>query len=417
MWILILLFGLATAVLGWTAFAYPLVLWLIGLFRREQSPPTPARWPFLSLVIPCYNEREQLEAKLDDTRALDYPADRLEVVFVDGGSRDGSVEWLRRATAGDPRYRVVEAPRGGKINQLNHVLPDLKGEIVVSTDADARLEPDALRWIAAEFAVSPDVDVVGAYCRPTDQAYHIDRYYWDAQNKTRFLECRAANASIVVAPCYAYRRSLLTAFPDDVVADDLYVAFLCNARNGRVVYSRHVRAVEVRNPRDLGEFLPHKFRKSNAFLRESLRFLYCLPEMRPMVRLVFLTRIGQQLLFPWALAWWLGIAGSLLTLDPVPRYDVVAMSAGLLAALGLLVSRAFRSILLPDDDRHRHSLNTMVRGWILTTLVLLVTGLSYPFYRQDSSYARLRRSEAAADATAPPPLEAAGPPSRSHAAR
>jgi biofilm PGA synthesis N-glycosyltransferase PgaC len=418
MWLLILLFGLATAVLGWTIFAYPLVLWLIGLFRRQPDAVTPARWPALSVVIPCYNEREQIEAKLADTRALDYPDDRLEIVFADGGSRDGSLEWLREATAGDPRCRVVESPRAGKIHQLNHVLPALRGEIVVSTDADARLAPDALRWIATEFEASPEIGVVGAYCRPTDQAYHIDRYYWDAQNKTRFLESRAANASIVVAPCYAYRRALLTAFPEDVVADDLYVAFLCNARNGRVVYSPHVRAIELRNPRDLGEFLPHKFRKSNAFLRESLRFLYCLPEMRPLLRLVFLTRIGQQLVFPWALAWWLGIAGSLLTLDPAPRHDVVAMSAGLLAGLGLMVSRAFRSIPLPDDGRHRHGLNTMVRGWILTTLILLVTGLSYPFYRQDSGYARLRREGGGAEPRAAAPVEAAGgSPPRSHAAR
>jgi cellulose synthase/poly-beta-1,6-N-acetylglucosamine synthase-like glycosyltransferase len=388
MWILILLFGLATAILGWTIFAYFLMLWLVGLFRRSVAPPFPAEWPRLSLVIPFYNERTMLPGKLADTREVDYPRDRLETVFVDGGSTDGSAEWIREAVRGDPQSRVLSSPRPGKIHQLNHALPWLSGDIVVSTDADARLAPDALRWIAAEMASSSEVAVVGAYCQPAPGAYHIDRYYWDAQNKARLVESQAANASIVVAPCYAYRRDLFPAFPDDVVADDLYVAFLASALGRRTVYSRHARVTELRNPRHLGEFLPHKFRKANAFLRESLRFVYRIPDMAPLVRLVFVTRIAQQLLFPWTLGWWLGLGGALVTLDPLPRHDVVVMGGALLLLLFLLVSRAYRTVELPGHKTD-HSLNTMVRGWILTTLVLLVTGISYAFYRQDSGYARL----------------------------
>ncbi len=395
MWILILLFGLATLVLAWTLFAYFLVIWFIGLFNPREKPVFPKEWPRLSVIVPVYNEAEQLDLKLDNLRALDYPEDRLEVVFVDGGSDDGTVERLEEAAGDVPAWHVVRSPAGGKINQINHVLPELGGDVIVNTDADAILEPHALLWIAAEFDRSPDVGVVGAFCRPADDAYEIDKYWWDAQNKCRLMECEASTASIVVAPCYAFRREILDRFPDDVVADDVYLAFACNVQGKSVVYSRHARAVELRNPRSLSEFLPHKYRKSNAFLRECLRFLYLLPEMNGFCRWMLVTRISQQLLVPWALGWWLLLAGSLVTLRPVPRFDVVVMAMSVLLLLFAFTSRAFRSVRVPKPQNF--SLVTVAKGWILTTLLLMTTGLSYPFYRQSSSYARLTSKAPQAD--------------------
>jgi cellulose synthase/poly-beta-1,6-N-acetylglucosamine synthase-like glycosyltransferase len=402
MWILIFLFGLATAVLGWTLFGYFLTFWFIGLFRRDTRPAFPTQWPFLSVVVPCLDEVERIRAKIDNLREAEYPRDRLELVFVDGGSTDGTVEEIRNAASRGVALRLVEAPVRGKILQINAVLPSLQGEIVVATDVDAQLRPDALQWLAAELASSPGTGLVGAYCRPPDDSYAVDRYYWDAQNRGRFLESRAFSSSIVVAPCYAFRRDLLRAFPEDVVADDVYVAFLCNTLGRRTAYSRLARAVELRSPSTLTEFLPHKFRKSNAFLIESLRFLYRVPHMSAPWRIAFLTRIAQQLFIPPALASWLLLAASLVTLAE-PRFDVVGMAvAGLLALLGL-TSYAFRSVELPDDGKARHSLVTAAKGWLLTTLLLAATGLTYPFYRQDSAYARLRETGPSPPAKDRPP--------------
>ena len=102
--------------------------------------------------------------------ALDYPRDRLEVVFADGGSTDGTADRVAGAVqAGEP-YRVVRCRRGGKIAQWNEVLPDLHGEILVNTDVDAQLEADALKWIAAEFAADERVQVVGAIANPSTRS-------------------------------------------------------------------------------------------------------------------------------------------------------------------------------------------------------------------------------------------------------
>ena len=385
MWLLIFLFFGMTFVLGWTLFGYLIFVWSIGLFRGRSRPPFPSEWPSMSVIVPCYNEESGILEKLEDIRGQDYPRYRLEVVFVDGGSSDRTIEILSAALKDDAVCRIETCSGNGKVSQINHVLPRLRGEIVVNSDADSRLSSDALKWIAAEFAANSDVWVVGAYCRPDDNALEVEKYYWSAQNKGRFMETDARTSSIVIAQCYGFRRELLSAFPDDVVADDIYIALLANSQRHIVVYSRYATAVETRCPTSYSEFLPHKFRKSNAFLRETLRFLYVLPEMGPFCRMVLLTRIAQQLLLPLLGFFWLLVAGVLLTLF---RFDIVIIGSVLLVALFVVTSWVIAFVRLPAGTG-RHSLLTMVKGYVLTNLILFGTAVSYPFFRQGSCYTRL----------------------------
>lgn len=383
MWVLTLLYVLLSLCLGWMLFVHLQVLWFVGAFRTKKEPAFPSEWPRLSIVVPCFNEEREILDKLEDVRKLDYPLERMEVVFADGGSKDSTVELLRNAVGAEEPYRVVECPESGKINQINHVLPGLDGDIFINTDVDARLARDALKWIAAEFNTSPEAWVVGAYCRP-DSGIPFELHHWQTHNKGRFLESDAGAASIVIAQCYAFRRGLLRAFPRDVIADDIYVAFLASTLGHRTIYSRKATAVETRGPRNVGEFLSHKLRKSHAYLRETLRFAYRLPEMTTLFKVMLLTQIGQQLLLPWVMIFWMLTAGALLTLY---RLDLVILGVAFLIVL-LFISRAiFQSVKLPDDQKY--SIKVLLGGYLLANLILLTTALTYPFLHQDSSYARL----------------------------
>ena len=143
-----------TLLVAWILFGYLLFIWFAGLLRRDPIPSFPSSWPMMSIVVPCYNESDQILGKLEDLRRIEYPRDRMEVVFADGGSSDRTPEMLDEAIGKDEPFRVVRCPRKGKINQLNHVLPSLRGSFVVNTDADARLAADAVKWMAAEFILS-----------------------------------------------------------------------------------------------------------------------------------------------------------------------------------------------------------------------------------------------------------------------
>jgi len=407
MWLLTFLLVAATLLIGWMLFGYFILLWLLAAFRPKKKPVFPTKWPRLSIIVPCYNERDEILDKLENVRALQYADGAWEVVFADGGSTDGTTDLLCEAIGEGEPFRLVRCPRKGKIHQINHVLGQLTGEIVVNTDVDARLAPDALQWLAAEFALSPDVAVVGAYVRPA-AGLDIEMYHWDAMNKGRFLETDAHTSSIAIAPCYGFRRTLLAAFPEDVVADDIYVAYLAHAKGFRAVYSRRAMALEHRCPSSYEDFLPHKYRKSNAYLRESLRFLYVLPEMDAFCRFMMLTRVAQQLLLPWAMLFWVIIAATLVTLF---RYDLVIYASVLLAVLFILTSRVFAQVDLPGEDRwRRHRLDTVITGYVLTLVIMLITGITYPLFRQGSSYAKLPQADAADAAREPARSAAPGEP-------
>jgi hypothetical protein len=237
----------------------------------------------------------------------------------------------------------------------------------------------------AEFAYDSDVWVAGAYCRPDDTVLEMERYYWETQNKGRLLESDGRTSSIVIAQCYAFRRALMDRFPGDVVADDIYVAFLCNVLRRRTLYSRKALAVETRGPTSYAQFLPHKFRKSNAFLRETLRFVYRLPEVGPFCKMLLLTKIMQQLLLPLSGCTWLLLAGVLVTLR---RYDIAGGGALLLLLLLLLTSAVFSTVSVPEEKR-RYSVLTTVKVYVVTNVIMLATGITYPFFRQGSSYSRI----------------------------
>jgi cellulose synthase/poly-beta-1,6-N-acetylglucosamine synthase-like glycosyltransferase len=391
MWVLTSFFVLTTLVLVWLCAAYFAILRFVSFLKKRPVAPIPGELPSLSIVVPCHNEADLIVDKLDNLLACDYPREKMEIVFVDGGSTDDTVKRLSSAIPPGSGIRISHAPRKGKISQLNHVLATLCGQYVVVTDADGRMRPDTLKQLAAEFAFDPRIGVVGAYSSVANAIWR-DRCFWDAQNRGRLMESDAYSSSIVIATCYAFRQGLLTEFPEDVVADDVYIGFLANALGHRVVYSRQAVVEELRGPCHLSEFFSHKFRKNNAFLHESLRFLYRLPDMGGFCKLMVLTRIGQQLLLPWATGLWSLLALTLLTLG---RLDLLIVASAFIALTMLITSQAFESMDVPRGLSARYGLYKQGRVFFETQFVLFAAGLSYPFFRQNSSYSRLRGSTVA----------------------
>ena len=403
MWFLAMIFVAATLLLSWMMAGYLVWLRLAGGTSRRVPISVPDDLPSMSVIIPCYNEADMIEDKLADILACDYPADRLEIVFADGGSSDGTPELLERALPADRDVRLVRCPRSGKINQINRVLPLLRGDIVVNSDVDARLERDTLECIAAEFAAHPAAAVVGACCSPAG-GLKIEQCYWTAQNRCRLMESNVAFASVVIAGCYAFRRELLSQIPEDVVADDAYVAALANSQGYETIYSQRAAARELRAPQTLFDFLTHKFRKSNAVLRETLRFAYRMPDLSPRWRLILLTRLGQLLCLPWVAGTWVLLAAALAIGQ---QFDLVGFASLWLCLWVVLARAAMVQVALPEGHDNGFGLLTIIKAYVCTMAIVLAAGISYPFFRQGSCYARLggttlkREGEGMADSALP----------------
>ena len=104
----------------------------------------PAR-PFVSVVVPCRNERDHVAPCLASILGNDYPADRREVVVVDGMSDDGTRDRIREVAAANPAVRLVDNPSRVTPAALNAGIAATAGDIVLRMDAHARYPPHYIR--------------------------------------------------------------------------------------------------------------------------------------------------------------------------------------------------------------------------------------------------------------------------------
>jgi len=127
--------------------------------------------PFLSVVIPCWNEARFVAAFLDSVLANDYPADRMEILLVDGMSDDGTREIVREYAAREGRLQLVDNPGHSKPVALNLGIRQAKGEVVIRLDVHAVYEDDYLRRCVEGLIEYPAADNVGGLRRalPRDE--------------------------------------------------------------------------------------------------------------------------------------------------------------------------------------------------------------------------------------------------------
>ena len=212
-------FWIAVAGVFYPYAGYPLVLLLV---RRLSSRPRPAvavELPTVSMIIPVHNEAARLDRKIANTLAIDYPANRLDVVFVSDGSTDDTVSIIR--AKGDPRLNLIELPeRGGKAAALNAGLARVSGDIIVFTDASIALAPESIRAIVKPFA-NPRVGCVSGEDHIADSGG--EGLYGRYELYLRRLESDVHSIVGASGSFYAQRRALCSPFTEGMAPDFLSV--------------------------------------------------------------------------------------------------------------------------------------------------------------------------------------------------
>ncbi|WP_433825617.1 glycosyltransferase family 2 protein [Actinoplanes sp. CA-015351] len=117
--------------------------------------------PFLSVVIPCWNESRFVAAFLDSVLGNTYPADRMEVLLVDGMSADGTREIVRQYAVRDPRIVLVDNPGHSKPAALNLGIRQARGDVIIRLDVHAEYPPDYLESCVRGLVENPRADNVG----------------------------------------------------------------------------------------------------------------------------------------------------------------------------------------------------------------------------------------------------------------
>lgn len=200
--------------------------------------------PVISVVIAAHNEQADLPAKLTDLQHQELPAGvEMQVIVASDGSSDETVA-LASDHPLDPV--VLDLPRGGKAQALNAALALAKGDIVVFSDANSRLGPEALDVLLAPFA-DPDVGGVAGRQRYGDpsQAITGESEYWAYEDQLKILESSVGSVVSATGALYAVRRHLIEEVPPDVT-DDFFISTGVVAAGRRLVYEP--RAVAWEDP-------------------------------------------------------------------------------------------------------------------------------------------------------------------------
>ena len=115
----------------YTYFGYPILLSLLTAGRRQPAYPADQDLPTISLVVTAFNEESVLRGKLENSFALDYPQDRLQVIVVSDGSTDGTDD-VARDFAGRPGYLFLrQEQNAGKTTAQNAGVRVATGDILV----------------------------------------------------------------------------------------------------------------------------------------------------------------------------------------------------------------------------------------------------------------------------------------------
>ncbi|MCR4284503.1 MAG: glycosyltransferase family 2 protein [archaeon] len=122
--------------------------------KKEKMLFTDDELPLVSIIIPAYNEEKSIVKTINSIVASDYPKGKLEILVVDDGSKDRTLELARKCKS--KLVKVYTKPNGGKGTTLNFALKKCKGEIIFSMDADTFVAPHSVREMVRYFK-NPEV--------------------------------------------------------------------------------------------------------------------------------------------------------------------------------------------------------------------------------------------------------------------
>jgi poly-beta-1,6-N-acetyl-D-glucosamine synthase len=239
----VIIFCTAAAFLSYTYAGYPA---LLRIMRKERARKHDATgFPMVSVIIPFHNEERWVAAKLDNTFAWNYPAGRLEIIAVSDGSTDGTSDVLSRF---DGRVRTIAYPcRHGKPTALNRGVAEAIGDVLILTDANVLVHPDAVKAMVEHYA-DPQVGGVSGNValqpegveEPLGEGFYMRYERWLYEQESRAGTMVGADGAL-----FSVRRQLFVPLPGDSIADDFEVALGVIEQGRRIRYEPRAWGVEV----------------------------------------------------------------------------------------------------------------------------------------------------------------------------
>jgi glycosyltransferase involved in cell wall biosynthesis len=167
--------------------------------------------PFVSVILPVYNEETLIVPKMENLLQSKYPKDRMQIIVVDGKSNDKTLQLARRYEKGDEVIIVQQEKREGVTEAVKKGVLLSKGEIIIMTDAEALFDPDAIRLVVQDLQ-DPEIGAVSGcqvLSNPASNFFtRMEQTYGRLYEKMRLAESCLCSTSHFKGELVGVRRSL-----------------------------------------------------------------------------------------------------------------------------------------------------------------------------------------------------------------
>lgn len=213
--------------------------------KLSHKPTDDSSLPEVTLMVCAYNEEDIVDKKMENTHALDYPKDKLRVMWVTDGSDDSTNEKLK---AYSDAIVLFEPKRAGKTAAMNRGMGYVDTDIVILTDANTMINSQAIRVIVGLMA-DPKVACVAGEKRvaarnETQGAAQGEGLYWKYESTLKRYDYQLNSAMGAAGELCAIRKSLYEPMPTDTLLDDFIMSMRTLEKGYKIAYSPDAYAME-----------------------------------------------------------------------------------------------------------------------------------------------------------------------------
>ncbi|MEI6575324.1 MAG: glycosyltransferase family 2 protein [Bacteroidota bacterium] len=266
-----LLFIVFYAYIGYGILLYILIKFKRLLFPGKGNAQFPEVEPEVTLFITAFNEKAMVADKIRNSLELDYPAEKLHMVWVTDGSDDGTPELLRQYE-GISVYHKPE--RKGKIAAMNRGMEFVKTPIVVFCDANTLLGKESIRRIVHLFN-NPKVGCVSGekriFSKDKDNAAGAgEGLYWKYESTLKKWDAELYSVVGAAGELFAIRTPLYREVEGDTLLDDFIVSLRVAMEGYTIQYDPEAYAIETASA-NVKEELKRKIRISAGGIQSVIR--------------------------------------------------------------------------------------------------------------------------------------------------
>lgn len=243
------IFWLGVLIIFYTYVGYGFVILLISKLKKRKLSTLSISddiLPEITVLIAAYNEQDYIVNKIENTLSLDYPSEKLSVVFVTDGSSDATPDIIRKY----PNVILYHEPqRKGKIHAVNRVMRFIKTPIVIFSDANTFLNKDALKNMVRHYADEKVGGVAGEkriFKKTEDNASGAgEGLYWKYESFLKRKDSEVYSVVGAAGELFSVRTELYEEPGENIIIEDFYMSLSICSKGYRFIYEPDAYATET----------------------------------------------------------------------------------------------------------------------------------------------------------------------------